>query len=122
MKGKDGKKSAVSDITTCRHCFVDVSYKSGNTINMATHMKRHHLNEFDSSECLRDSTRAAMKIKTENKAEPSPALASCRLRLQDAFNNKFPTSSLRATAITKAIGQFIVLYETLQYCANPRVS
>lgn len=36
----NGKKIPVSSVTTCKHCFADVSYKSGNTSNMATHMKK----------------------------------------------------------------------------------
>lgn len=104
---KDGVKSAVKDVTTCKHCFLDVSYKGGNTSNMATHMKRHHAEIYDTSECSRPSKKVKREDSTETKG-PSISVTG-QLRLHDVVHKKFPFSSSRAVAITKAIGKFIVV-------------
>ena len=37
-----GVKTLVKDMTTYKRCYADVSYKTGNTLNMVRHMKLHH--------------------------------------------------------------------------------
>lgn len=37
-----GNKVPISSVFTCKRCFADVSYKSGNTCNTATRIKLHH--------------------------------------------------------------------------------
>ena len=94
-----GVKTPVKGTTTCKHCYADVSYKTGNTSNMATHMKRHHP-DVDVSGCIR---------KPKQQPQAATSEASGQLRLQEAFKNKLPVRSVRALAITKSIGQFIAL-------------
>lgn len=83
----NGKKIPVSSDTTCKHCFAGVSYNSGNTSNMTTHMKMHH---------------PCIDLSVRNKNIPHS-----QLRLQDAVRVKMSVNSPQALNISRAIGKFI---------------
>ena len=71
---------------TCKHCFVDVSYKSWNTSNMATHLKRHH---------------PSIALNTAARKRSAP---HSQMRLQDALKVKMSINSPHALSISRSIG------------------
>jgi len=88
-----GKKVRVPDITICRHCSSDVSYKTGNTTNMISHMKRHHSEIFGEE--------SAQACSRKEKVQPKGQLS-----LFDCMKTKAPSKS-HSRAITQSIGKFI---------------
>lgn len=90
-KTVDGKTETVKENTVCRICLTKVSYKSGNTSNMAFHMKRHHADV--------DLGSVATK-----QAEPQ---GQGQLRLSDFLKKKMPINSPRSKGISKALGRFL---------------
>jgi hypothetical protein len=85
---RDTSKDGKPNVATCKHFFTDVSYKTGNTSNMATHMKRHY---------------PTVEISiTRNKPLPHS-----QMRIQYFIRVKLPLTSLRSIAISQAIGKFI---------------
>lgn len=83
----NGKKIPVSSDTTCKHCFAGVSYNSGNTSNMTTHVKMHH-------PCI------DLSVRKKN-------IPHSQLRLQDAVREKMSVNSPQALNISRTIGKFI---------------
>ncbi|XP_060085252.1 E3 SUMO-protein ligase ZBED1-like [Ylistrum balloti] len=103
QEDKDGK--VVTEFTTCRHCDMNVSYKCGNTTNMATHLKRHHKDIYESL----SHELSRKKEKTTTQESSNTSCTTGQLRLQDVLHKRMTFSSPRAVAITKSIGQFIAV-------------
>ncbi|KAK3086886.1 hypothetical protein FSP39_024924 [Pinctada imbricata] len=81
--------------TTCKLCFTDVSYKCGNTSNMATHLRRKHNITSDQPQNCKPVT-----------ATLSSAVSG-QLKLSDVLHSKLHNSSQRARFITQSIAGFL---------------
>uniref|UniRef100_A0A8C4N752 Zinc finger BED domain-containing protein 1-like n=1 Tax=Eptatretus burgeri TaxID=7764 RepID=A0A8C4N752_EPTBU len=115
--------------TVCKHCSTSVTYPSGNTTNMITHLKRHHpqhpivtATDKRSSSLKKDCNTATNTIfspVTNTNASPATntnasntstipwATHFGQFTLSEIFTSPLHSSSQRAEAITKAIGVFI---------------
>uniref|UniRef100_A0A3Q1GP89 T-cell immunomodulatory protein-like n=1 Tax=Acanthochromis polyacanthus TaxID=80966 RepID=A0A3Q1GP89_9TELE len=71
----------------CQHCEAVLNYASSNTLNLDTHLKKHHL---------------SVTIPTAKKKQQT-----VQTMLSTSFHQILPSNSERAKAITKSIGVFI---------------
>lgn len=91
--------------TVCKTCHGSVSYATGTTSNMSTHLKRKHPDLFAGLTKQQQQQNKMPKMSaTQNDAKPS---ASGQLRLHDMLKCKLSHNNPRALAITKAVGQFM---------------
>jgi hypothetical protein len=78
--------------TVCKICHKRIQY-SGNTTNMKTHLQRHHPGA--------ENTTPKPAAKANMKSAPPG-----QLRLQEAFQSRFSSTSQKALQITRHIGIF----------------
>ena len=100
----NGVKITEKENIICRHCNASIKYKTGTTTNMSTHMRRHHPDVVffvDMNDCF-------LKVKSSVSPVVKQNLFG-QLRLNEAFKSKLNINSPRALAISKAIGQLIVV-------------
>lgn len=97
----DNPKQADRTKTICKICFTEVSYKTGTTTNMRTHIiRKHNINIDEDREDT--STRPTAGVNT-NKTTQSDG----QLKLSHFLNQKYSRTSQRHLNITTAIGMFI---------------
>ena len=97
----DDKEVVEKEKTVCKICKQDVSYKAGNTSNMAMHLKRKHGIALSTS-----TTSVTSPVVTKSSVATNRVSAlSGQLRLQNV--TKYPLTSSKSHTITKAIAAYL---------------
>ena len=92
----------------CKKCFIKVSYKTGNTSNMATHLKRiHGISSVNTGSSDTTVTTASSTLESSKNVDTGTVGTTGQLRLSEVFKVKYSHGSVKAQSITKAIGAFI---------------
>jgi hypothetical protein len=111
-----GFKEGAKDQTTCKLCFVDISYKTGSTTAMSAHLKRKHgvactAGESDAATySCRNVNKSAMSSESGPPSKP--------IKLTQLQTTIYGRTSQRFRTITKAIGGYLASdmrpYSTVQ--------
>lgn len=108
---ENGVRRADKTKTICKVCYGNVSYATGNTSNMSTHLKRKHPNLH--AEIMKGvpskTTESSTKSTLVNQAKSTPSISSGQLRLHDMLKSKLSQNSPRALTITNGIINLICL-------------